>query len=420
MSPRLAETCLRPLLTPAVWKSFLHSTDHLTDLAGEGERLTQSRRTSGLLVHRRVPTCPLRVSLRGSESMCSPMTSTDVSLTAKPTSGTDFARLAKEIKHAGLLDRRRGYYAARIAINALLMAAGVLAFVLLGDSWWQLLNAAFLGLVFTQFAFIGHDAGHGQIFRTRQTNDLVGYVHGGVTGISYQWWVTKHNLHHAHPNHEDHDPDIDIPALAFSRGQSSVKQGIYRWVAKYQAFLFFPLLLLEAMMLRISSFQAVLSREVKRPILEGALLTIPFVTYIAGLFIVLSPAQAVLFIVVNQGVMGVYLGCSFAPNHKGMPILSREEELDHLRRQVLTSRNISGGRWVDGLLGGLNYQIEHHLFPHMPRPNLRRAQPIVRDFCARHGISYSQCGLVTSYAIVLRHLHDAGAPLRRRARLSSS
>ncbi|WP_132115495.1 fatty acid desaturase family protein [Actinocrispum wychmicini] len=344
------------------------------------------------------------------------MTHSDVSVAEKSSSRTDFARLAKEIKHAGLLDRRRGYYAARIGVNALLLAAGVVAFVMLGASWWQLLNAAFLAVVFTQFAFIGHDAGHGQIFRTRKTNDLVGYVHGGFTGISYEWWVAKHNLHHAHPNHEDHDPDIDIAALAFSRSQSGEKRGVYRWVAKYQAFLFFPLLLVEATMLRIASFHAVLNRGVKRPLLEAALLTIPFGGLLAALFIVLSPGQAVLFIVVNQGLMGIYLGCSFAPNHKGMPILSREEELDHLRRQVLTSRNISGGRWVDGLLGGLNYQIEHHLFPHMPRPNLRRAQPLVRDFCARHGISYSQASLIASYTIVLRHLHDAGAPLRRRVR----
>jgi fatty acid desaturase len=348
------------------------------------------------------------------------MTSTDLSDPPRATSGTDYARLAKEVKHAGLLDRRRGYYLARMAVNGLLLAAGVLAFVLLGASWWQLLNAAFLAVVFTQFAFIGHDAGHGQIFRTRRTNDVVGYVHGGFTGISYEWWVAKHNLHHAHPNHEDHDPDIDIPALAFSRAQSGTKQGIYRWVSKNQAFLFFPLLMLEAMLLRLSSFQAVLGRTVKRPVLEGLLLTVPFAGAVAALFIVLSPGQAVLFIVVNQALMGVYLGCSFAPNHKGMPILTPEEELDPLRRQVLTARNIGGGRWIDVLLGGLNYQIEHHLFPHMPRPNLRRAAPIVREFCARHGVSYMQVGLVASYAIVLRHLHDAGAPLRRRKAATQS
>jgi fatty acid desaturase len=351
------------------------------------------------------------------------MASPELSPTLSPSGakrGSDFALLAREIGGAGLLDRRLGYYALRILINVLLLTGGVLAFVLLGDSWWQLLTALFFAVVFTQFAFIGHDAGHRQIFASRRANDIVGYVHGAVTGISYRWWVAKHNRHHANPNHEGDDPDIDIPALAFSREQGRAKQGIYRWVAKYQAFLFFPLLLVEAVMLRAASMQAVVRREVKHPVLEAVLLTAPLIVYIASLFIVLSPGQAVLFILVHQGLMGVYLGCSFAPNHKGMPILTREQELDHLRKQVLTSRNVSGGRWVDVLLGGLNYQIEHHLFPHMPRPNLRRAQPMVQAFCDRHGIPYSQCGLYTSYAIVLRHLHDAGAALRRPVALATT
>jgi fatty acid desaturase len=334
--------------------------------------------------------------------------------------GSSFARLAREIKDAGLLDRRRGYYILRMAINVLLLAAGVMAFVVIGDSWWQLLTAGFLAVVFTQFAFIGHDAGHRQIFASRRGNDVVGHLHGAVTGISFQWWVEKHNRHHANPNHEDHDPDIDIPALAFSREQSRTKRGVYRLITKYQAFLFFPLLLLEAVILRVASIQAVVRREVKHPVLEAVLLTLPLAVYLAGVFLVLSPLPAVVFIVVHQGLMGVYLGCSFAPNHKGMPILTRDEQLDHLRKQVLTSRNISGGRWVDGLLGGLNYQIEHHLFPHMPRANLRRAQPIVQGFCDRNDISYSQAGLLASYGQVLRHLHDAGAALRRPGKLATS
>jgi fatty acid desaturase len=351
----------------------------------------------------------------------SPMPSSELSpaLPARAEGRSDFALLAREVGQAGLLDRRRGYYVLRMAINTLLLAAGVAAFFLLGSSWWQLLTAVFLAVVFTQFAFIGHDAGHRQIFGSRRGNDVVGYMHGAVTGISYRWWVAKHNLHHANPNHEDHDPDLDIAALAFSREQSHGKRGVYRWVAKYQAFLFFPLLLVEAVMLRLASIQAVIRREVRHPVLEAVLLTVPLAGYLAGVFIVLSPLQGVLFILVHQGLMGVYLGCSFAPNHKGMPILTQEQELDHLRKQVLTSRNVSGGRWVDVLLGGLNYQIEHHLFPHMPRANLRRAQPVVEAFCARHGISYRQSGLFSSYAQVLRHLHDAGAALRRPAALTT-
>ena len=99
-----------------------------------------------------------------------------------------------------------------------------------------------------------------------------------------------------------------------------------------------------------------------------------------------------------------------------MPVLAKGEQLDYLRKQVLTSRNVRGGRWVDFLLGGLNYQVEHHLFPSMPRPNLRHAQRLVQRFCVRHDLPYSQCGLLSSYAQVLRHLHTVGADLRNEHR----
>ncbi|WP_367127704.1 fatty acid desaturase [Saccharothrix sp. HUAS TT1] len=331
---------------------------------------------------------------------------------------SDFARLTRQLKDAGLLERRRGYYATRMAINVLLLAVAGAAMVLLGDSWWQVLTAVLFAVVFTQFAFIGHDAGHRQIFRSHRHNDLVGHLHGGVTGISYQWWVGKHTRHHANPNHEDHDPDIEIHAIAFSREQAGDKRGLYRWITKYQAFLFFPLLLVEAVVLRISGLQALWRGELKHPWREAALQLLPAAAYLTAVFLVLSPLKAVVFIAVHQGLMGVYLGCSFAPNHKGMPIIAKGQRLDHLRKQVLTSRNVTGGRWVDALLGGLNHQVEHHLYPHMPRPNLRRAQPVVEDFCARNGIPYSKAGLRSSYAQVLRHLHDAGAPLRSERRAS--
>jgi fatty acid desaturase len=125
-----------------------------------------------------------------------------------------------------------------------------------------------------------------------------------------------------------------------------------------------------------------------------------------------------LFLAVHQAVFGVYLGCTFAPNHKGMPMLAGSDpQPDFLRRQVLTSRNVRGGRLVEVLLGGLNHQIEHHLFPNMPTPHLRRARPIVKAHCARLGISYTESGLFASYAQTLRHLHQAAAPLRRSAAL---
>ena len=114
---------------------------------------------------------------------------------------------------------------------------------------------------------------------------------------------------------------------------------------------------------------------------------------------------------VHQALFGVYLGLTFAPNHKGMPHPDGTE--DFLRKQVLTSRNVRGGWLVDTALGGLNHQIEHHLFPAMPTPNLRKAQPIVQAYCAEIGVPYEVTGLADSYAQAFRHLHDVGADLRR-------
>ncbi|MEU4671326.1 acyl-CoA desaturase [Amycolatopsis sp. NPDC023774] len=342
------------------------------------------------------------------------MTSSSTFDTTEPSTGSDFAELSRLVKAAGLLKRRRVAYGIRIGLNLAAFAGGWVAFAFLGDSWWQLFLAAFFAMMFAQLAFIGHDAGHKQIFSSRKANDATGLVHGGLTGLSYGWWIASHNRHHANPNHEDEDPDVDIAALAFSRAQSHDKRGFLRWVAKYQAFLFFPLLLLEGLNLHVSSVRAVWAGDMRRHKLESALLIGHLVAYLAAVFIVLSPLTGLVFIVVHQFLWGLYMGCSFAPNHKGMEMLTAGHKLDFLRKQVLTSRNIRGGAVVDFALGGLNYQIEHHLFPSMARGNLKHAQVIVREFCARRGISYAQCGWARSYGYVLEHLHSVGAPLRER------
>ena len=330
--------------------------------------------------------------------------------------GSDFATLSREIREAGLLTRRRAYYLLRIAANLVVLAAGCVAFVVIGDSWWQLFTAAFFAVMFTQLAFIGHDAGHKQIFRTRRANDAVGYLHAGLVGLSYDWWVGKHSRHHANPNHEDDDPDLGVPAIAFTRDQGSTTRGFLRWMVKYQAYLFFPLLLAEGLNLHWNGIQHVRHGDTGPRRLEAGVLLAHVAGYLTAVFVVLSPLTGLVFIAVHQGLWGVYMGCSFAPNHKGMPTLARGHRLDFLRKQVLPSRNVRGGRWVDFLLGGLNYQIEHHLFPSMPRPNLRHAQRIVQDFCARQHIDYAQCGLVRSYYYVLQHLHEVGTPLRHPTR----
>jgi fatty acid desaturase len=329
--------------------------------------------------------------------------------------GSDYAQLSRRVRAAGLLRRRPGYYGVRITVNLLLLAAGWAAFFLLGRSWWQLLVAVFLAVMFTQTGFIGHDAGHRQISGSKRTNDLIGRIHGNLfIGLSYGWWTAKHNRHHARPNQISRDPDIGGRAIAFTPGQARDRRRIGRWLAAHQAWLFFPMLLLEGFHLHVAGVRTLLRSRGGRAVklVDGALLGTHLAGYLAAVFLVLSPLQAVVFVLVQQGLFGVYLGCSFAPNHKGMPVLAEDEKLDFLHRQVITSRNIRGGWLTDVALGGLNYQIEHHLFPSMPRPSLRRAQEPVRAFCAEQGIAYHETGFFASYAQVLRHLHSVGGSLR--------
>ncbi|MBF8185120.1 acyl-CoA desaturase [Nonomuraea sp. K274] len=327
--------------------------------------------------------------------------------------GSDFARLSRRIAREGLLDRRPGYYAVRIGLVAGLFAGTWALFAVVGDSWWQIPVAVLLAVAFGQLTLLAHDLAHGQIFRSRRTSRLAGLLVGNLSvGLSYGWWMDKHTRHHANPNHEDHDPDVAPDILLWSEKQAEASRGIPRFIGRWQAFLFFPMLTLEGLNLKVASFRGLSRKSLKSRKVEGLLLSAHVLAYLGALFLVLPPGKALLFLAVHQACYGVYLGCTFAPNHKGMPVLTAEDELDFLRRQVLTSRNVRGGHLVTTALGGLNYQIEHHLFPSMPTVNLRKARPIVREYCASLGVDYVECGLFASWGQALRHLHEVGRPLR--------
>jgi fatty acid desaturase len=289
------------------------------------------------------------------------------------------------------------------------------ALVAIGQSWLVLVPAVLLGVASTQVAFLGHDGGHQQIAATRTGNTVVGLLAGNLlTGLSIGWWIDKHVRHHANPNKEDHDPDIGEGVFAFTTAQAANRAGrLPRAIARNQAVLFFPLLTLEGLNLHAASVRWLFrARGGRLRRTELLLLSVHVLAYLGVVLWVLSPVLAVAFVAVHQAVFGLYMGCSFAPNHKGMPIIGAEQKLDYLRRQVVTSRNVRGGWFVDQLLGGLNYQVEHHLFPSMPRTHLRKAQRLVQTYCAQHRIPYTETGLFASYACALRYLHTLGGPLR--------
>lgn len=327
--------------------------------------------------------------------------------------GSDFAPLLADLKAAGLLDRSPVRYALSIGSGIALLLGTFAGVVLLGDTWWQLALAVPAALFGVRAMFVGHDAGHRQIGRSHRTDRAMALLHGNLLmGMSSGWWIAKHNRHHANPNHLDKDPDVRAGVLVWDADQAASRRGFAGWLTRHQARLFLPLLLLEGLNLKIGSIVDLRNRSRSERRVEGALIAAHVGAYFGVLFSAMSPGKALAFFLLQHALMGVHLGLVFAPNHKGMPMPGPGEKWDHLRRQVLTSRNVRGGPVTDWLMGGLNYQIEHHLVPNLPRFNLRRARPIVRAHCARLGVPYLETGLVASYRQALAHMHGVGAGLR--------
>ncbi len=327
---------------------------------------------------------------------------------------TEYSSLLHTVRNMGLLRRTTGFYWMVFGILCLALGGIVTGFVLLGDSWFQLLMAAALGIVLTQFAFLAHEASHRTVFETGKANDTAGRILANAfVGISYAWWMTKHSRHHSNPNVVGKDPDIDNDFIVFQPDEAAKVNRLHALVTRKQGWLFFPLLTLEGLNLHMHGLRTVMSKgKVDKRGLEISMIVTRLAAYVTVLFVFLPVGMAFAFLGVQLAVFGVYMGASFAPNHKGMPILPHDSKVDFLRRQVLTSRNIRGGWGMLTFMGGLNYQIEHHLFPNMPRPHLRKAQELVKEYCAAHSISYTETGLFQSYGIVVDYLNKVGLSAR--------
>lgn len=342
-----------------------------------------------------------------------------VTPTPRPGDPRSFFHVKQLVAEAGLIRRRRGHYLILATVLALSLAGTIAGVVLLRDSWFQLLMAGSLGLILTQFAFLAHEAAHRQILSTGKSNDRLGrFLANFVVGISYQWWMNKHSKHHATPNTIGKDPDIAWDTISFVPADAQRQRGFSKWITERQGYLFFPLLSLEGLNLHYQSLKyLIVGTKVKQRRRELMSVLIRIILYVAAIFVFLPIGMAFAFIGVQLIVFGVYMGASFAPNHKGMPMVPKDAKIDFFSRQVLTSRNIMGkSNFSNELLtcfyGGLNYQVEHHLFPSMPRANLAAVSKIVRDYCNEHQIPYTVASVRDSYGQVIRYLNKVGLSAR--------
>lgn len=341
-----------------------------------------------------------------------PLVLSDFKNPASPVIAEEYAELKRLIKQKGLLEQQPAYYTYKILFTMSLLGLSVIFLLAVHNFALQLLNAVYMAFACAQIAFIAHDLGHRQIFRTTRKTEISGFIIGNLLlGESWSWWVDKHNQHHGHPNQIDGDPDIAIPLLAFTEEEARNRRGFLRFMVKHQAYFVLPLELLAWLTFLIFSIRFLLEKKAKHPSVETSLMILHYVLYFGLLLSCLSVWQVVLFFIVHRAFLGLYLGSVAAPNHKGMLVLDKDSRIDFLRQQVLTSRNVKAHPLTDFWYGGLNYQIEHHLFPTMPRNKLREAQHIIRAYCERHAIPYHETGMLQSYKEILGYLNQVSASL---------
>jgi fatty acid desaturase len=273
----------------------------------------------------------------------------------------------------------------------------------------QIINAVVFGFFSVQLGLIGHDLSHGGVFTSKKLNRWLAILVWSLgCGLSEGRWFYKHNAHHENPNHIGHDPDLEIP-FVFSHEQALERPDFYKkWVFPYQHITFWFGLWFVYPYNILNSMRFLFSNHSLRSIIEILLMAIHFILLFGATLFFLPFTTAIIFNLIIFLVMGIYMGLIFAPNHKGEDMLEAEATYNWVHQITLT-RNIKPGIFVSYFLGGLEHQIEHHLFPTMPRFRYQEARKIVRAFCHQQNIPYHE----TTWLESMRQIH---ASLREESR----
>ncbi|MEX2027980.1 MAG: acyl-CoA desaturase [Candidatus Curtissbacteria bacterium] len=315
-----------------------------------------------------------------------------------------YAKLSKEVTAAGILDRDYPFYAFLISFVFCAFTASLLGIIFSNNPLALSLWCIAFGFFTVQIGGLLHDAGHRTIFKSVKLNDAAGYLFSSIVTISFSNWKLRHNAHHAKPNDLEDDPDIQLPILSFSEDLMRSKKGIERILGRYQSYLYFPMLSLASIAERIGHIFYFKNNHQEKRTIEAVIFTAGIFVWFILPFIVFDVGKAIMIFLVVSATSGFYIGNIFAPNHKGMPIIKKGEKLSFLEQQIVTSRNVKRGLLTDFVYLGLNYQIEHHLFPSCPRNKLKLITPYVKKVCAQEGLEYTETGIIHSNKIILAEL----------------
>jgi fatty acid desaturase/cytochrome b involved in lipid metabolism len=343
----------------------------------------------------------------------------------------EFRELTRKMEEAGLFKTNYAFYYRLAAVYAgmfLLVVAGVLYSE---NPMVHALSGALLGLFWQQMAFIGHDLGHNAISGNREIDSAWGLVVGNLmTGVSMAWWKRSHNVHHIVTNSVDYDPDIQhLPLMAvdpafiekpiFStyQGQYLLLNDVAQLFIKVQHWLYYPIMAAARINLYVQSIAHALCLDyyaqtkdlVWHRELQIATLA-AFWTWLTALTMQLPTWQSrVLFLVPAHVVAGI-LHVQITISHFAMPVHSGVTYDDSSNGYILTqlrgTMDIDCPTYLDWFHGGIQFQVVHHLWPRLPRHNLRHVKTIFMAFCQEHDLEYKQLPFLEANRMVIDKLRE--------------
>ncbi|KAG6008461.1 hypothetical protein E4U21_004483 [Claviceps maximensis] len=333
--------------------------------------------------------------------------------------------LHKRVQDAGLYQCPYIEYGKEMARYTTLFAGFVVAL----RAEWYMTSAICLGLFWHQIMFTAHDAGHRAITANFTVDTLIGlFIADFCCGLSMGWWKSSHNVHHLVTNQPEHDPDIqNIPLFAtcpsfFKSLRSTYYQFTFVWdkaaevIVPYQKYIYYPIMGVARFNLYLLSWLHVLSKRSSSLgsskawwIRPTEILFMACYWFLFGYVLVwrMLPTWTlrVAFVLVSH-IVTMPLHVQITLSHWGMSTSDLGEEESFPQRQLRTTMDVDCPAWLDFIHGGLQFQAVHHLFPRVPRHNLRKAQNMVMDFCADTGIPYSILKFVDGNKKVLHRMGE--------------
>ncbi|MEE2788435.1 MAG: acyl-CoA desaturase [Myxococcota bacterium] len=322
----------------------------------------------------------------------------------------DMSTLKDELRAAGLFERREKetWFKAVLMMSAVLT---IFAIQMTGPMWLALVLMPIAALFGTGFVMIGHEGCHRGLSSNPKRNALIAnWCFPLFSGLSAQYWSHKHNiLHHAYPNVHLDDPDVDLWPMASTKDAYLASGPLRRWFQRnLQGYCFWPLTSFMVWTMRfhsvVFSYRYFKKRGANRRWATDVGCMAGHYTCWVIVPSILFGWKAIGFYLLFWAIMSMYLAGVFAPAHIGLPILTGHDDI--WRLQFETTRNLRLPKWLSVFFIGLDYQLEHHLFPKISHLHLPEVAKITERWAKANGLPYHTVGYWEGICDATRFIRD--------------